>query len=372
MKKLVILILIPLLQACGDSDTELPYIKAKSAYTCAQYNESRAYGDIGTQNRIKLATMQQLDESYIGSTKIENYYRSNYTNNRKVFASDMNDVISYHLVFEKKLNDTCLNKSDISLSDAMTISINKLYTELSTQPQLATCQSYIDNKISYNDILVEAKKVQEYHILSPVKKIINTPNYGEKIIKENLIKDCETNPQRRLWSLFISIASNLRIEIDKKESEIRTQEREKEKLEYEIKNYATSLFSRDDANCSSYENQYKLSQRSDGNQKLFKEGLNGTIADVALHLKSHQKEVFDKLFSDNPDKIALKILDTCQGIVRDPNSPGYRLTGAYHGPEFNGKSQLVSVLASLPDLPPENPSEAKRGPIRPLVLPERR
>ncbi len=366
MKKLVILILIPLLQACGDSDTELPYIKSKSAYTCLQYNESRAYGDTSTQNRMKLATLQQLDESYTGDTQIEKYYRSNYTNNRKVHWDDMSDVIRYQIAFDKKLDDTCLNKSDISLSDAMTISINKLYIELSTQPQLATCQSYIDNKINYNDILAEAQKVQEHQILSPVKKIINTPNYGEKIIKENLIKDCGANPQRRLWSLFISITSDLKTEIDKKEYEIRKQEREKEKLEYEIKNYAISLFSNNDENCSSYESQYKLSQRSDQNQKLFKEGINSTISDAALQLKLHQKEVFDKLFSDDPDKVALKILDTCKGIIRDPNNPGFRLNDAHFGPKFNGESQLVSVLASLPDLPPENPSETKQGSIIPL------
>ena len=355
-----------LLQACGDSDTVLPNIKAKSAYTCAQYNESRAYGNSGTKDRMKLATLQQLDESYTGDTQIEKYYRSNYTNNRKVHWNDMGDVIRYQIAFDQKLDDTCLNKSDISLSDAMTTSINKLYIELSTQPQLATCQSYIDKKVSYNDILAEAKNERYYRILDPIKKITSAQGYGEKSIKENTIKDCEVNPQRRLWSLFESIVSSLQSEINEKEYQIKMQEREKDKLEYEIKNYATSLFYRDDANCSSYENQYKLSQRIDGNQKLFKEGLNGTIADAALQLKSHQKEIFDKLFSDDPNKVALKILNICKS-ARDPNNRNFRLNEANFSSKPNGQNQLVSVLASLPDLPPENPSEsASQGAIIPL------
>lgn len=135
---------------------------------------------------------------------------------------------------------------------------------------------------------------------------------------------------------------------------------EKKKLNDDIKNYSTSLFSSNNAKCSSYETQYKLSQGYGENTSLFKEGLNKTVADAALQLKSPQKEAFDKLLTNDPDLLALKILDKCKGITRDPKDQNIIWKDSF--PKFNEESQLASVLVELPGIP----SETSRGPIIPL------
>ncbi|AWH87877.1 hypothetical protein [Limnobaculum parvum] len=311
MKKLIPLILIPLLQACGDagSDTELPTIKAKSAYTCSQYNEYRIHGDKRSQSNIKNATIQQLDAIYTGNTLIEKYYQSLFSRNRQVNLNNMKDDIIYDMALDKKIDDICLNSTDSNLTDAITSAINKLYVEMSNQPQLATCQSYIENKISYKDILVKATEEKYYRIINPANKITHTQGYGEEFIETKLKESCSKSPQKRLWTIAEWVVSSYEFEISKKEDAQQKQEQEKARLKFELETYGVSLFKTGNADCRDYQTQYEKSQQPGEHQAQYKAALLSTLTDAGELLTPRQRVVFDKLLADNPEGFAAALLE---------------------------------------------------------------
>lgn len=201
MKKLIPLILIPFLQACGDtgSDTELPTIKAKSAYTCSQYNEYRTYGDRESQRRIISATIQQLDNEYTGESRIEKYYRAVHSTSANIGTSANADRRAYSSELYNIIDHTCLINSDNSLATAVTNSINKFYVDTATQPYLTTCQSYLEGSISLENILSLATEERYYLIINPVKVIAEAPDYGIEAVTRALSEACTTKPYERVW-----------------------------------------------------------------------------------------------------------------------------------------------------------------------------
>ncbi|MCD1126596.1 hypothetical protein LPW36_11410 [Jinshanibacter sp. LJY008] len=334
MKKLIPLILIPLLQACGDagSDTELPTIKAKSAYTCSQYNDYRANGDVAAQMRILSSTLHQLDTEYTGSTPIEIYYRHALRSEGSYFYRLRKELTA-------ALDKACLDNNKANLTDVATKTINQKYPLFSSDAYYGTCRAYNNGLFTYDDIKRQFIDIQlgmrsnEAIIISAID---NSPKYGEGYIKQELTNYCNNNLDAIVWqdvsnvfnSAYIIVGEdNRKAHIERNIEALRKQEteelsRSREWLATEIinalKDNKLNELTQSSVRCVDFQKRYDYGLIDDKYQSVFTQLTDETVKHLLITLTPEEQENINIKFNGNKRHIAKALRETCEiGVAYD-------------------------------------------------------
>ncbi|MBB1410576.1 hypothetical protein [Pseudoalteromonas sp. SG44-17] len=306
-----------LLVGCGQSDIEAPPLQTESPYLCSSINDLRIMNEPRKAQKIAEISLSIMDKEYVGDSLIEEFHKLQLKKH------------DYKYYFYQTFFKFCESNASLGVNEAASLSLTKLYENISYKAGMATCRSVNEGILDYEDILEEIKNptVMFSGVFVPsIKRVQKDPNYGNDFIQNNLADECEKKPAVRIWDMLGHITKPIAKKLwDKDQSALRAKKREEQKaLEMEqevayqedVMKFSKSLFETGGATCERFMDQYYVALISENKSEVdFDSVLGGmkvTLAEVAKGLFPYQKPTFDSILATNPKSLMEEVFNTCR------------------------------------------------------------
>lgn len=284
------------LQACSDSNTELPNVSSDTVYSCTNYVIAKSNRDYREIERIEGEIAYIFDREYSGDTSVERFYR------KRIKFSD------YTENFRSNLREICSENASMPVTDAATQAINQVYAWAMKDLKTATCEAYNDGRFDFDEVKVEFDNpANTFGRENVVRALLKSDhhNFTAEDLERNLDNYCEKNPDARLWSsIYSSAAPAIRAAIEEEERQKKEEEDRKreETRQAELSLFATDLTKSEITNnCEHYTKLYRLFSRRDSDEAAYAEALSDTVTSMADQLMPYQRRAFDELMLGGED-----------------------------------------------------------------------
>lgn len=201
------LVLLPLI-GCGRSDIEAPSIDAESPYLCSTVNDLIVTGEQRQAKKIMRMSLSIMSREYGNDSAIERFSNLHLRKG------------SYERVFQKIFYRVCESSSSLGINDAATLSLTELYQNISNVPGLATCKSFNNGTLSFDDVLTELLNPTvgvSNRYLSTTKMVLKDESYGPDFIEDNLVDGCKEQPEAIIVNVAVKPLSDAGWDILEKE-----------------------------------------------------------------------------------------------------------------------------------------------------------
>ena len=330
---------------CGRSEIEAPNLETESPYLCSTVNDLVVVGEQRQADRVMEMSLSIMSREYGKDSLIERFYNSHLTKN------------PYKRIFRSNFYRVCESSASLGINDAATLSLTQLYQDISNDAGLATCNSFNNGMLSFDDIMSEllnptVGKSNQY--LSTTKMVLKDSDYGSNYIENNLVKGCEEQPESIIVDVAVKPLSDAGWAIVEKQADKEKLKKEEENIAREkqrvtqfnmkVREFSKSIFFTGEASCARFstQNSTLVSAENGADISKLREGVRATLTELAKGLLPYQKLVFDSLIESDVDSLS-------QSVARICNEKDYSLLGSLMrvGKIYNEKGAIENDLISI-------------------------